>query len=726
MPTPLPPHRRPLSSLFLLFLSPAAVGQDGEGPPVSPGPDRAQDPPPGLVLDPLLVTPILRGTSRFEAPATVEEIDARTIDRRAYRTVPQSLRDVPGILLQETAHGQGSPYLRGFTGFQNVLLIDGVRLNNSVFRSGPNQYWNTVDPFSVDRMEVVMGPSSVLYGSDALGGTVQVFTKSPWREMAGRDGVGGRVAYRWADAESYDQARVEVFGLAGEDTAVFLGVSHKEFGDLHGGSDVGLQRNTGYDEVDADLKIESFLDPDTRLTVAHQHVEQDDVPRTHRTAFGIDWEDLTVGSDLRRDLDQDRDLTYVQLDARELDGFLGIFDRVVTSVSWHEQSEERHRTRSSGAVEDQGFDVETLGFFAHFFAGDGATGRWTVGIEAYHDQVDSFLDRYSNQTAADDIQGPVGDDATYDLFGLFVQDEIALAAGTDLVLGVRANHAAADADSVRDPVTDEKISVDDDWQSVVGSVRITHELEPERLRLFGGVSQGFRAPNLSDLTRFDSARTDEFEIPAPDLDPERTTTLEIGVKALDEDTSAQVVAFYTDVEDAIARVPTGDVNAEGDREVTKDNVGDGYVLGLEVSGTQRLNEDWSLFGNLTWMAGRLDTFPTSAPVKEEDWITRGMPFTLRAGLHVEPEGEGWWAEALATYADDADRLSTRDEGDTSRIPPGGTPGYVVLDLRGGMELREDLDLTVAVENVFDEDYRVHGSGLNRPGRNLVVGLSWSF
>lgn len=111
------------------------------------------------------------------------------------------LRDVTGIMIQETAFGQGSPYIRGFTEFRNVFLVDGIRLNNSVFREGPNQYWNTVDPFSLERLGVVKGPGSVLYGSDAVGGTVNAISKSPALDQTGRS-YSSSTTYRAASAEN--------------------------------------------------------------------------------------------------------------------------------------------------------------------------------------------------------------------------------------------------------------------------------------------------------------------------------------------------------------------------------------------------------------------------------------------------------------------------------------------------------------------------------------------
>ena len=524
-----------------------------------------------------VVTPTLSPGDQLDAPYATHVVDQTELDAKGYRTLPQALRDIPGILVQETSHGQGSPYIRGFTGFRTLALVDGIRLNNSVFRPGPNQYWSTIDAFSIDSLEVVKGPSSVLYGSDAIGGTVNARTRSPWGH-SDEPAISGEVRYRWADAANFDQSRIDLSATYGQDGGVLIGLTSKSFGDVHGGSQVGAQPGTGYDEFDGDLKLEHFLNPNTRITLAHQVVDQTDVPRTHKTIDGIDWEGLSSGSDLKRDLDQRRELTYFQTHMHGLDG---LADEVRTSISWQTQAEDRDRIKSDGSQEFQGFVVGTLGLFAHFHKGTD-TGRWTWGAEYYRDNVDSYLTKAAGNTAADDIQGPVADDATYDTLGIFVQNELPVSEKLGTILGVRWNLARADANSVRDPLTNTRISIDDSWDAVVGSARFLYELTPETTNLFGGISQGFRAPNLSDLTRFDSARSNEFELPAPDLDPEYYTNFELGVKRRDNSWSSQVVLFHTLIRDKILRFPTGNTNASGEREITKDNVGNGSVEGIEL------------------------------------------------------------------------------------------------------------------------------------------------
>ena len=128
-------------------------------------------------LDPLVITATRSENTQF-LPYSVANITEDTMRDQARRTLPEALQYTPGVLVQKTTHGHGSPFIRGFTGRQNLLLVDGVRLNNSTWRSGPIQYWNTVDSYSLDRIELVKSQGSVLYGSDAIGGTLNAFTKS--------------------------------------------------------------------------------------------------------------------------------------------------------------------------------------------------------------------------------------------------------------------------------------------------------------------------------------------------------------------------------------------------------------------------------------------------------------------------------------------------------------------------------------------------------------------
>lgn len=709
---------RTLSRWCLPCLAGLAMGADGAGLS-DEGPAGETD----AAMPVMMVTATRAERPILEVPYAGTLLDADTLRlERSARTVPEALKGLPGVMVQKTGHGQGSPYLRGFTSQRTLFLIDGIRLNNSVFREGPNQYWNTVDVLGLERIEMARGALSVLYGSDAIGGTVQALTRGKHTLRAGRS-WDRRLYYRYASAENAHATRAESIGRLTEDLTLSIGYSLKNYGDLEGGRKVGRQPKTGYDERDWDAKLEYSPNEDVDLVLAHQSVEVDDAWRTHKTIYGIDWKGLTVGKELRRVLDQERALTYLKIRRRNAGGFAR---EVEAGISRHFQEETRDRLRTGDRHDKQGFEVTTLGAFLAFRAPT-SLGDFAYGAEVYHDRVDSFHHTLNpDGTVADrKVQGPVGDNATYDTLGLYLRDEISVSDRLDLHLGGRYEFAKARAKSVEHPVTGARTSLSDDWRDGVGSARLSYFPGKDRTwALFAGVSQGFRAPNLSDLTRLDSARTDEIETPSFGLDPERFVSWEMGTKVERDGLYLQLACFHTDIDGMIVRTPTGRL-LDGYHEVTKKNGGDGYVRGIELEAQKRVWREVAVFGVVTWLEGKIETYPTSEAVLVEEPPDRLMPLTGRFGLRWDL-GAGRWIESACTFAAKADKLSTRDRADTSRIPEGGTPGYTVVDLRAGWEFTEALALSVAIENLADEDYRVHGSGVNEPGRNFVVSAEWTF
>ncbi len=693
--------------LVLVALLPVAAEQ--------PAPPEDDPPAQRPYREHVVVTATRHEADEFELPYSVDVVgDEDLRSRKLSRSVPEALRELPAVLVQKTAHGQGSPFIRGFTGFHTLFLVDGIRLNNSVFRSGPNQYWSTVDPLAIRQLELVKGPSSVLYGTDAVGGTVNAITGPAlaWDTTRPQS----RLYYRYGDAENASSGSVDVSGTVDGKFGYYVRGSIKDFGDVRAGDGTGLQRNTGYDETDADGRLEYRLAPDSRLLLGFQVVNQNDVPRTHKTIFAKSFRGTTVGDERRRDLDQDRELVYLQYHADDLGPAV---DHARFSLSSHRQEERQDRLRAPGRGGDvQGFDVLTLGASAQFESAS-PLGYLTYGVEYYRDDVDSFKRRFDedgNLTGVG-IQGPVADDSSYDLAGIYIQDEFPAGDDVELIAGLRYTYAAVDAGRV--DVDGVQTSLEDSWNSLVGNFRAMFRVN-DAWRVFAGVAQGFRAPNLSDLTKLDD--TSAFEVPSPGLDPEKFVSFEVGAKTRHTRGAGRIAYFYTMIDDLIVQSPTGELN-NGTPVVRKDNVGDGHVHGVELEGQLQPARSWHLFGNLTWMEGEVDQLDESAGYAiVEAPLTRVMPFTANLGVRFAPPERRFWVEALATLSDRQDRLALRDITDTERIPPGGTPGYSVYTLRGGYDLREHLSVSAGVENVTDVDYRVHGSGQNEPGTNFVVGL----
>ncbi|MFW8592046.1 TonB-dependent receptor [Glaciecola sp. 2405UD65-10] len=622
-----------------------------------------------------------------------------------YRNIIDVFKDVPGVLVQKTAHGQGSPYIRGFTGYRNLLLIDGIRLNNAIFRSGPNQYWSTVDSLSVGSLEVLKGPSGVIYGSDGIGGTVNVNTLTPQF-----DKNGAALYSRLSSAEQSNIFAARYNGVVSSDSAFLAGISRKDFGDLKTAQ--GTLNNSAYEEYTYDLKWQTRFQ-DHLFTFAHYGVNQNDVPRTHKTLDGQSFAGTTVGNELVRDHDQNRDLSYVKYQHTNAD--LKAYDTMSLALSHHLQTESRFRLRSRDRIDTQNTDVRSWGldlFFVKTFDND---TELLYGLDRYQDNIDS---KASNNT----IQGPVADDAKYTTTGLFSKLQLPLTTKLNLSLGTRYTQVAAESDKVQDPVSGLRTSLDQSWNKWVFNAEFAYSISTN-LFSFASVSQGFRAPNFSDLTRLDSARSNEFEVPSPNLSPEDYVNYEIGLRGGEQGLSYSVSAFYTDIEDQIVLFPTGMVNEDGEFEMSKANASNGYVYGIESAVKYHFTDTLSAHFNTALIYGKSDQYPSSLAEPIEEYISRLAPHSIQAKLNYSPSDK-WFVEAELTAVDKADRLSSRDQGDTDRIPPGGTPGYAVINIRAGYTVNDTLQLMASLENITDKNYRIHGSGQNEAGRNLIVALNW--
>ncbi len=669
-------------------------------------------------LPPVVVTASRVAEPVNRAAASVGRQSAQELFESQARNLPGALESTTGVMVQKTSPGQGSPYIRGFTGFRTLMLVDGIRLNTPAFREGANQYWNTVDSYSLDSLELAKGPGSVLYGSDAVGGAVQAFTRLPeYAPEGGGDVWGGRLAARASSAERSVTGRAEAeYGT--EAWAGLFGVTRKHFGDLEGGKHVGRQRKTGYDEIDLDVKLRVALKGDRELIFAHMSVDQDDVWRTHRTPYGISWQGTAVGTEPRHVFDQDRSLTYLRYIDREP---VALYDELQATVYFQRQEERKEVVKKDLTRSVDGFDVRTWGAAVDLVK-ETSFGTWAYGAEYVRDGIDSFRRGYSAAGALTSvgIQGPVADDAICHTAALYVQDRVRLSDRWELTLGGRATLARADIGRYENFATTPHTpaSMDEHWYDLSGHVRLAYTAVEDLWLLYASASQAFRAPGLSDLTRFDVSRSTDVETPATGLDPETFVSGEVGTRVTARPVEWHAAYFYTRIRDMIVRQTV----ASG--VYTKINGGDGYVHGFESELKARLGSRWLSRTGFTWMEGYTDYDAADGSKISEP--VRTMPMTAYTALRWESGGRRFWAEAAERVTAREDRLTAADRTDTQRIPAGGTPGYAVTDLRCGWRVRDGLSVVVALENLLDKDYRIHGSGSNEPGRNLIVSAEYRF
>ncbi|MBT8035903.1 MAG: TonB-dependent receptor [Verrucomicrobiae bacterium] len=639
----------------------------------------------------------------------------------AIRTLPEAIKNTPGVMIQKTTHGHGSPYIRGFTGRQNLLLVDGIRINNATFRSGPVQYWNTVDSQAIERLELVKGQGSVLYGSDAIGGTLNTLTRSSnFNEYDVGWFADHSLSYRFDTNSRSQVGRIEsAFGQGGK-WGILLGITSKDFGDIKD-SAVGHMKNTGYDELDMDFRFDYAVSSDTTMTLAHQSIDQDGVWRWHSTIFNPGWRHdghvATPGKYNARVYDQERSLTYLKLAGGEGVGWLKNWS---ATLSYQKSQDSQFQDRSLTDIRTQSIDVETWGLGLQMESDLGA-GSLLYGLDYYHDDVNASGTRTGKDPRS---QRPVADDSAYDLLGLYAQykwNPIARLPKLETSLGIRYTYADAYLGKNYDTTLDADLSTDKQWRNWVVSGRALYDLN-DCWNIYAGISQGFRAPNLNDLSGNLTTRSGLSSLGSLDLDPEKFLSYEMGVRYEVDHVSLAVSAYWTDIESVIMGVPI----AAGSKTQVTTNGQDGQVYGVEAEAIWDVNDRWRLLGQASWQEGDTRSSSFIGGPRTEDYISRLAPLMGSMALRWTHPDETFWIEGRVTAAAKADKLSARDQGDTQRIPSGGTPMYVIASLYAGWQATDDLLLTLGLENLTDEDYRIHGSGQNEAGINAILGAKLTF
>ena len=664
------------------------------------------------VLPDLIVT-----VSRFpeeitKLPYSSEVLTAEDLEDSAIRTLPQAFLTTPGVLVQQTTPGHGSPYIRGFNGRQTLLLQDGIRLNNSTWRGGPVQYWNTLDSQAIDRLELIKSQGSVLYGSDAIGGTVNILSKS----SGFRDEEGffshGAAYYRFDTNSESNLGRLEqTLGVGGK-WGLMLGVSAKDVGDI---KDSALDRmvGTGYSEDSLDFKFEYALSEARTLTLASTYLEQDDINRWHNTTANQGWVHgnsfTTAGTDLQRTYDQERSLTYLRLEDSE--SSISWIERWQLTASFQKLQDSEFRVRASGQQDLKILDVDTYGlsFQAESFIG---AGNLTWGADFYRDEIDS--EGYRNG-ATRPSNRPVADDSSYDSLGVFATFSHDLTDRFSYDLGARFSYAAADWNGYRPTGALVDQAGDADWTNLSLSIRGNYEFN-DNWSTYGGLSQAFRAPNLDDLTGSQFSLNGLDSNGSPNVDPENYLTAELGGRFANNHLSYQIASYYTFIDDAITRVD------DGTGGLATVNGSDGYLFGFEAEAAWQLHQDWELSGSLAWQDGKNEQAATLGGPIIEDTIRRLHPLTASARLKWTHSSEKYWIAGQLLAASNQDNLSSLAASDTQRIPANGTPSYLIASLYSGWEVSENVTLNLALENLTDEDYRIHASGQNGVGRNATISV----
>lgn len=662
-------------------------------------------------LGTIQVTATRRAESTLDVPAGVTVVDEEQI-REAYApTAMDLLHGEVGTFVQQTTPGQSIVIVRGLKGSEVLHLVDGFRLNNAIFRNSPSQYIALVDGHSLERVEVVRGPMSALYGGDAMGGVVQMFSANPsfqgeqWQ-------ADGRVRAVFASADDSILTRAEASG-GREGLALTGGVSYQNVDDLRvGGGD--MLPFTAFRARAGNLKAIWSPVVGHELMLQAQALKQPSTPRFDELVPGF-GQTRANSSEFAFE-PQTRE--FLQGRWRMQNSTLA-FDSLEL-MAGHQSIRDDRRNRDFGTLnrDTEGNDVDTFGVSVVAEKTLSESQHLAYGAEYYRDDVTSSRQRININTGVVSTRAPrFPNGSTMRQFGVFATHDWQIGERLDLSGGLRYSDVMT-----RLPPATGAIGVDVEARDVSGNVGvnwlISAPTSANEWHFVANAGRGFRAPNVFDLGVFGDRPSNRFSIPNAALEPETVLTFDAGFKFAGDMWSGEALVFRSRYTDKITAVLTGDRTASGRLIVQNRNVTRQTLYGMEAGIKGHLSDDLDVYATATYTRGEETLGGATDPAD------RVPPLYGKAGVRWQPHAR-WNLEAYAFYATGQDRLSPRDRVDP-RIDPEGTGGWVTWNARASFALTLDLDLSLRVENLGDHRYREHGSGLDEPGRNFILAADWRF
>lgn len=663
-------------------------------------------------LDAVVVTATGREVDPVETPQAVEILSPD----RASAAAPagEMFRGEPGLAVQSDGAWGQNPVLRGLKKESVVVLIDGVRLNSAQPQGAIASF---LDLGLLERAEVVKGPGSVLYGSGALGGVVNLLT--PEARFSAQPRTSGRVGLGAGTVDESLSGALLV-ERSSADHALALGAAARDAGDYR--SPDGRERLTGYRSDTLLAKYRYRLSEGTSLRLNVQRHADHDVwyPGSARTGGQPGGAGIAppLGTVTIHSPEQRRELYEAGIDTDVGPGKLA-------AEAYRHDVFRQIRARSANTGRDYVRNDVT-------FATDGLRAKYllpaaehllTLGVETWRMRGDP--ERYIDNNPPlfdNNVRNDPFDRASLRASGAFVQDEVEFGR-TRVVAGARLDRVAGDAHRKGTGPTAQTTGLDHSDTTMSWSLGAIHSLTP-KLGLYANLGRAYRAADMRE--RFeDSARGDGYyHVGNPQLDPERSTSVELGVKGRETRFEYRLAAFYTRIDDYIAGRVTGATHPGTGLPLKRtENLDEVTIHGVEGSASVPLGA-FVADAAFTWLRGQNR--------QDDEPLYQIPPPEVRVGFG-QPAGPGFhWRAQLRAVARQ-NRVATRFSAGTENP----TPGFVTADLRFGWRFgrigaMQRASLDVRVVNLFDRRYHEHlvdgisGRELPAPGRGLIVGLSGSF
>ena len=695
-------------------------------------------------------------------------LHSKEIERLNTQNTADLLEKRAGINVQKSQMGGGSPVIRGFEANRILLVVDGVRLNNAIYRGGHLQNIISIDNASLEQVDIIFGPSSSEYGSDALGGIIHLKTKRP--KFSEKPKFSHSYSTRYATANKGISKHYDMQYM-GADFALFSSFSHSDFDDLrmgsyrsHGFSDWGkvyhfiedgvqqenadpnIQQNTGYSQTDFMQKVILKIDPQWTLTGNFQYSNSSNIPRfdklnDYKTVEYDSLNNQTIYSGLKYGSwnygPQKRYFSSIQLD-HSAHNFL--MDSAQLIFAYQDVYESRH-------VQKIGFEesinryeeVDIYSFNANF-----RKNKLRYGLEYYSNSVYSKANLHSSQLISpyEQTRYPNGGSSMSSLAGYLTYSK---SFGEQLKLhsGLRytQNELKALFHNTR-TWTLPYDSIGYKYKALTGNLSIAYHPN-ESWKIAAIASTGFHAPNIDDTGKL-FIKSKILTIPNFNLAPEFAKTIELNItKNINNRILINANAYYTLIDDAIMRVDadTNDYNGfviDPDEDFlyikTNKNTGKAEIFGATASISMRIASNYTLESDYTYIKGRN--------------IKNDLPFT-----HIPPsfgktafyaDYDNWRASFFVLYngrkaIEEYDIESGTDneeespiewvlheESNSMIIEYQGTPAWYTLNMSAMHRFSDSFTVQLALENILDSHYKTFASGLSAPGRNFILTLRAKF
>ena len=662
------------------------------------------------------------------------------------------------VFVQKSQAGGGSPVVRGFEASRVLLMVDGVRMNSAIFRAGHLQNIITVDNMILDRVEIVYGPSSTLFGSDALGGVVNLFTKqpqlfksnlvskkAPWK-------TNGNLVYRFGNGQNEQRQHVDL-NIANNRWAFLTSVTKSNFGDMRQGNKrlaaypdfgkrlfyvarenntdvikdnsafVNIQKLSGYNQIDLLQKVMFKPNDNTEHLLNVQVSNSSDINRYDRlteTSKGLPvFSEWYYGP-------QVRNMIGYKLTKSNLNGY---FQKLTTNINYQHLEESRITRRFKSNNKDYRFEAVDIFGLNMDLLHQGKSSTLNIGVESYYNDVSSTA--YRNNIATNlrsAITTRYSDGPTnMSNYALYAQHTQFLKGNWVLNSGLRLNNVQLNANFkdtalMRFPFTD----ANQNNTALTGNLGMAYN-GADGLRVSFGVSSGFRAPNVDDLTKVFDTRTGYVVVPNKDLKPEYTYNAELNVSKTTSNYSIGASLFYTWFRNALVvdKFKWNNASAILYQGIMSDvyatqNKAKAVVYGFNVNGSANLSPNTTLAATYTYTKGTYQNGLVEMPL---DHIP---PSYGRVGLKHDVKKfsaelftvfNGWKRiEDYNLNGEDNEIYATKD----------GMPAWQIWNINTNYQLTEKLNFSFQIENIADLNYRYFASGISALGRNYIVSCRYSF